>query len=237
MIIGQILQGLHFMQKENHIHHGHLTPSKILFENNDNLDIKISGFGPGKMLSALSNTKLFDQTVYYKAPENITNNKYSSSSDMFSIGIITFQLLFGYHPFQPKDGYHHLGKYQTKLVSDKIRKGFICKVRKTSKYGIGPWFPCPRYWKEGEIPPSIEAMEFIAQLLQHKPRKRYSAELALSHPFITNRQKLKAHKISKRVINSIKEFYHHSIYKQYIMQLFDNQCNIINPQCIHKLEV
>ena len=107
------------------IHHGHLRPSKILFEDNDSLDVKISSFGPGKMLSALCNTRHFDDTIYYKAPENITNNKYSSASDMYAVGIITFQLLFGYHPFKPNDGYHHIGKYETKLVSDKIKKGFI----------------------------------------------------------------------------------------------------------------
>ena len=216
------------------MNHGHLTPSKILFVEDDskNFDIKINGFGPGKMLSALSKTRFFDKTIYYKSPEIITNNKYSHSSDMFAVGIITFLLLFGYHPFQPTDGTNnnHFGKYETKLVSDKIKKGFICKVRRTSKHGKGPWFP-------NDINCSIEAMDFIAQLLQHKPRKRYSAEFALTHPFITNRKKLKSNVISKNVLNSINEFHKNSMYKQYILQVFHGQYDIIDSQCFQQLEV
>ena len=61
--------------------------------------IKIVDFGAATHLSNKNEKQIFG-TVNYLAPEVITNKKYSIQSDIYSLGIIFYELLTGDLPFQ-----------------------------------------------------------------------------------------------------------------------------------------
>ena len=61
--------------------------------------IKIVDFGAATHISSRNEKQIFG-TVNYLAPEVITNKKYSVQSDIYSLGIIFYELLTGELPFQ-----------------------------------------------------------------------------------------------------------------------------------------
>ena len=85
-----------------------------------------------------------------------SDKTYSTSSDLWSLGIITFELLTGTLPFQGKD---------INEISNNIKKG---------SYSIS-----------SEIKPSIEIISFINGLLQVDPEKRMNWEQIKAHDFLT----------------------------------------------------
>ena len=141
MIIEQVLKALYYMYNENNMIHCNLTPYNILFVNNDNFDIKIDGFIGNKHTLKINNES---SNYYYKSPEIFSNNKYSHSSDLFAVGIITFLLIFGFPPFfDPKYGYNHYGDHEIKSIQKRVCDGFKNRIRCTNKYGKGGWRGIP----------------------------------------------------------------------------------------------
>ena len=65
--------------------------------------IKIADFGFSKMLGEdnFANTML--GSPLNMAPEILGGKEYTNKADIWSIGIILFQMIFGHYPFQSKD--------------------------------------------------------------------------------------------------------------------------------------
>lgn len=101
----QIVQGLDYLHKKNIIHRD-IKPSNIFLTKEKS--IKLGDFGMSKRISN-SNSNLFatlsnvfigsDEygTQTYLSPETIENNTYSIYSDIYSLGIIFFELLNIFH--------------------------------------------------------------------------------------------------------------------------------------------
>ncbi len=98
-IFCQINEGLKYLNSKNLLHRD-LKPDNILFNEYKNSDgsinykYKLCDYGVAKslekkLLSSVVGTKL------YEAPEIINNEKYSNKSDLFSIGIILYELYYG----------------------------------------------------------------------------------------------------------------------------------------------
>ncbi len=101
-IILDILDGLNYIHSENIIHRD-LKPENILLcVNTQGWVAKISDFGVAKIKA--KSTNLDSNTIgdtgspAYMAPEQFYG-KYSPSSDIYSMGIILFELLFNRRPF------------------------------------------------------------------------------------------------------------------------------------------
>ncbi|EGR28268.1 protein kinase domain protein [Ichthyophthirius multifiliis] len=95
-IIKQILETLNFMHQKNIIHRD-IKPENIIINNEV---VKICDFGYATFLNCKQNNLC--GTLDYVSPEMIQGKDYDFSVDIWSIGILTFELLFGFVPFFEK---------------------------------------------------------------------------------------------------------------------------------------
>lgn len=98
-ILAQIARGLGAAHEQDIIHRD-LKPENILVSYDG--DVKITDFGLARSLSRVTITKsgLLIGSLAYMAPEVINLSDASPRSDIFSFGVIAYELLTGKPPFQ-----------------------------------------------------------------------------------------------------------------------------------------
>jgi calcium/calmodulin-dependent protein kinase I len=137
------------------IAHRDLKPENVLMTSeDDNADIRILDFGLGKIVGPNEKCSEPYGTVIYCAPEIIKNKPYTKNVDSWSLGIITYILLYGRLPYWDPE------KPKLKLL-----------IVKTVPVYKGITLP--------EI--SEEGINFIQNLLIKDPNKRMSIKQALEH--------------------------------------------------------
>ena len=94
----QVVNAVYFLH-ENQIIHRDIKPENLLI--GDNNIIKLCDFGWARNLT-LKNRSSFCGTVEYMAPEIIESENYDFSVDIWSLGILLYELLFGHSPFKDK---------------------------------------------------------------------------------------------------------------------------------------
>lgn len=92
----QLSEGLYYLL-ENNIIHRDLKPQNILLS--DNFEIKITDFGFATYYNENTVINTLCGSPMYMAPEIITRNGYDHKSDLWSVGIILYEMLHGYTPF------------------------------------------------------------------------------------------------------------------------------------------
>ena len=98
-VLGQIARGLGAAH-EIEILHRDLKPENVIVSENG--EVKITDFGLARSISRVTMTRsgLLIGSLGYMAPEVINGLKATEKSDMFSFGIIAYELLTGSAPFQ-----------------------------------------------------------------------------------------------------------------------------------------
>ena len=94
----QVVNAVYFLH-ENQIIHRDIKPENLLLGENNT--IKLCDFGWAKNLT-LKNRSSYCGTVEYMAPEIIESENYDYSVDIWSLGILLYELLMGYSPFKDK---------------------------------------------------------------------------------------------------------------------------------------
>jgi len=183
-ILRQIAPALEFMHSKNIIHRdiklenillnfntypnipkNGKRPQALKFSEkslNKDFSAKITGLNFSKDLiqdnmgSTILGTPLYMSPDVVERLDNKTNKKYNTSADLWSLGVITYELLTGTTPFVG-------AKYEE--VFQNIEKGL---------------YKLPK-----QLKPSIEIISFINGLLQYYPEKRYDWEQIKQHPFLT----------------------------------------------------
>ena len=133
--------------------HRDIKPENILFADNS---LKIADFGWSNMKDRVRTT--FCGTPDYLAPEMILERGHSEKLDVWTLGILTYELIVGKAPFSPKPG------MKDKKAAHHLLQRNI--MQNTPKF--------PPYV-------SKEAVNLIIALLQKKPRDRPSCKEALNH--------------------------------------------------------
>ncbi|UCG50492.1 MAG: protein kinase [Candidatus Latescibacterota bacterium] len=95
----QILDGLEHAHAKGFIHRD-LKPDNLMFSEDGK--IKITDFGLAKLKGAAELTKSGSTvgTVSYMSPEQVRGEELDTRSDLFSVGVILYQLVTGNRPFR-----------------------------------------------------------------------------------------------------------------------------------------
>ena len=144
--------------------HRDLKPQNIVFPQTGNVtDVKIIDFGMSKkgMKRTIFGRRAIQTacgTPLYVAPEIVSGARYDEKIDIWAIGVLTYHMACGRHPFQGRDQDETLDNIER-------HKGITFPGKK---------------WREKS--PVLKS--FIDQLLKPKIRARPSASEALRHPFL-----------------------------------------------------
>ena len=151
----QILQGLLYLHKTKHLIHRDIKPANILI-NSDGI-IKLTDFGISR---SLDNTADFSHTYIgsknFMSPERISGKEYSYPSDIWSLGLVLYELATGIYPY---GNGNDLFMQITKIVE-----------------GPEPCLPCEFF--------SQEFCDFINKILKKEPSERANVSELIKHDFI-----------------------------------------------------
>ncbi|XP_066554008.1 calcium/calmodulin-dependent protein kinase type 1 [Amia ocellicauda] len=185
-LIQQILDAVKYLHDMGIVHRD-LKPENLLYYSmEEDSKIMISDFGLSKIEGSGSVMSTACGTPGYVAPEVLAQKPYSKAVDCWSIGVIAYILLCGYPPFYDEN--------DAKLFEQILKAEYE--------------FDSP-YWDDI----SDSAKDFIVHLMEKDPRKRYTCEQALQHPWIAGDTALDKN-IHESVSAQIKKNFAKSKWKQ-----------------------
>jgi serine/threonine protein kinase len=151
-IIFQCAKALDYAHKNGVIHRD-IKPTNILISTNG--EAKISDFGIAKVEGTSEETPMdsFTGSVFYTSPEQLRNQPLTPQTDLFSLGVVMYELLTGIKPF----------KADTDLVT-------FFKITKED--------PEPLKKYRGDVPEVIERI--VMRALEKDLEKRYQTGLQLA---------------------------------------------------------
>ncbi|TPX30225.1 hypothetical protein SmJEL517_g06166 [Synchytrium microbalum] len=153
-----LLDALNYIHEHNIVHRD-LKPENVLYrDKTDDSPIVIADFGVSNIVDDQTMLQTMVGSPGYAAPEVIERTGHNKPADIWSVGIITYTLLCGFHPF-------HACEDQSQLLKA------VCKAEFK--------FESP-YWDNV----SQEAQEFVISLLQLDPSKRPKAKQAMLHSWL-----------------------------------------------------
>jgi serine/threonine protein phosphatase PrpC len=117
-IVGQIAKGLQAFHRLEMLHQD-LRPENIMIDTSG--VVKIIDFGSTKVAGLMEMTQTIDHqnllgTAQYSAPEYFLGEAGTSRSDLFSLGVITYQMLTGKLPYGAE-----VAKARTRSAQNKLR--------------------------------------------------------------------------------------------------------------------
>lgn len=107
----------------NGIVHRDLKPENVLLS--DDGRIKVTDFGLARELSADTDTGSLVGTVAYLAPEVIKRGKTQTQSDIYSYGIMLFEMLTGKQPFSGTDAIQVAMMHTTSRVGSALNENSV----------------------------------------------------------------------------------------------------------------
>jgi serine/threonine protein kinase len=153
------LEALLHLHSKNIIHRD-LKPENILMSSNDvnNYDIKLADFGYASYFDKNKGLDAILGTPLYLAPEILMSQNYNEKVDIWSLGIMAYELCAGVYPFEFEENEESLF---TAILTQKIS------------------FDTPALKKL-----SPDAVDFLQKCLQRNMNDRSDAEKLLEHDWI-----------------------------------------------------
>ena len=169
----QVVNAVYYLHNNNIIHRD-IKPENILI--GDDNKIKLCDFGWAKELT-LENRSTFCGTVEYMAPEIVGSENYDYGVDIWSLGILLYELLYGHSPFRADN---------TKNVMLNIKSHELTYEDKNKNI-------------------SHSCKDLIKKLLNNNPQKRYKIKDILEHPFVKKHSEKYLSTFKKRSQNGISD--------------------------------
>ncbi|TMW62224.1 hypothetical protein Poli38472_009717 [Pythium oligandrum] len=167
LYMSQLASGLQFLRSQSVVHRD-LKPANLLLSsrNQANAKLKIADFGFARELQSESLAESVVGSPLYMAPELLEYKSYDAKADLWSVGIILYEMLVNDHPF---------------LVVDKSHATNHLALRRN----IQRYFERYHYIRLPEhIKVSPECEELLQGLLRIDPRQRISFEDFFQAPFL-----------------------------------------------------
>ncbi|XP_039240850.1 myosin light chain kinase 2, skeletal/cardiac muscle [Pipra filicauda] len=158
VFVRQICEGIRFMH-HMHVLHLDLKPENILCVSATGHMVKIIDFGLARRYNPNEKLKVNFGTPEFLSPEVVNYEQVSYTTDMWSMGVITYMLLSGLSPF--------LGDDDTETLNNVLAAN---------------WY----FDEETFESVSDEAKDFVSNLIIKDKSARMSADQCLQHPWLKN---------------------------------------------------
>ncbi|NWW16900.1 MYLK2 kinase, partial [Falcunculus frontatus] len=158
VFVRQICEGIRFMHHMRVLHLD-LKPENILCVSATGHMVKIIDFGLARRYNPNEKLKVNFGTPEFLSPEVVNYEQVSYSTDMWSMGVITYMLLSGLSPF--------LGDDDTETLNNVLAAN---------------WY----FDEETFESVSDEAKDFVSNLIIKDKSARMSADQCLQHPWLNN---------------------------------------------------
>ena len=176
----QVASAIHFLHINGYAHRD-IKPENILLDENN--EVKLCDFGWCVNVSK-GERITFCGTYEYMAPEMINDEYYDMGIDIWSLGVLLYEMIHGYSPF---------------------RANFFLKDSKSAKKEIFMNIKNNNYIIERNI--SDECIDLIDKLLTIEPKKRIKINEIFLHPWVINKEKKYFPSFKRININIIKNEY------------------------------
>ena len=173
----QVVAAVNFLHENNLIHRD-LKPENLLLDEND--CVKLCDFGWCVELN-IGNRVTFCGTFEYMAPELIKELPYNHAIDVWSLGVLLYELIHGYSPFRAQEG--HCNEDYTQIFKNILRNNL--KVEKKI---------------------SDDCSDLIKKLLTPDNQNRIKIKDIFRHPWVVffeeeyKHEQLKKHKLREEAI-------------------------------------
>ncbi|KAA6396945.1 MAG: putative Serine/threonine-protein kinase pakA [Streblomastix strix] len=156
-LIREMISGLAFLHGKHRVHRDIKSDNMLLGMNGE---VKIADFGyTAQLTEEVKKRKSVVGTPYWMSPELIQGLEYDEQTDIWSLGITAIEFADGEPPLSNMPP---------------LRALFLIATQPP------PRLRNPTKW-------SSEFNNFLTCCLQHDPKRRWTAEKLLTHPFLTGR--------------------------------------------------
>uniref|UniRef100_A0A8C3CGN6 Serine/threonine-protein kinase ULK3 n=1 Tax=Cairina moschata TaxID=8855 RepID=A0A8C3CGN6_CAIMO len=155
VFLQQLACALKFLHDHN-ISHLDLKPQNILLSAPDNPQLKLADFGFAQYMSPWDEQHVLRGSPLYMAPEMVCRQQYDARVDLWSVGVILYEALFGRPPFASRS----FAELEEKIRSDQA-------IELPSRPPLSP-----------------DCRDLLQRLLERDPRRRISFQDFFAHPFV-----------------------------------------------------
>jgi serine/threonine protein kinase len=160
-VIREMLTAVAHVHRRGAVHRD-VKPNNFLLGGPDGKTVKLCDFGMAVRMPRKGLLKDSCGTASYMSPEMLRGKGYGQSTDVWSLGVSAYVLVFGALPYVPK------GEQSPEAMKDIILLGHP-----------KPSFAIP--WRSKEGPP-MEELALVRELLARNPNDRPTADAALELP-------------------------------------------------------
>ncbi|XP_036866055.1 serine/threonine-protein kinase ULK3 isoform X3 [Manis javanica] len=151
----QLASALQFLHERN-ISHLDLKPQNILLSSLEKPHLKLADFGFAQHMSPWDEKHVLRGSPLYMAPEMVCQRQYDARVDLWSVGVILYEALFGQPPFASRSFIE---------LEEKIRSTRVIEL---------PLRP----------PLSRDCRDLLQRLLERDPSRRISFQDFFAHPWV-----------------------------------------------------
>lgn len=169
--------------------HRDLKPQNLLLSQNADLrraTLKIADFGFARYVSTSSMADTLCGSPLYMAPEILRYEKYDAKADLWSVGAITYEMIFGKPPFRAQNHLQLLKKIDSTPITNILPISSSIGLCHSLPSSLSQQYSISQY----DIDASPICIDLLQCLLRKNPLERIGFEEFFMHSFLrkqTNR--------------------------------------------------